>query len=52
MRRKQMVEVSKFDAADYLRTPEAIAAYLAEALATNDAAYIRAALDTIARASD
>jgi probable addiction module antidote protein len=44
-----MAKISKFDAADYLRTPEAIAAYLAEAFATNDHAYIRAALDTIAR---
>ena len=47
-----MVEISKFDAVDYLRTPEAIAAYLTEALATNDAAYIRAARDTIARAKE
>jgi DNA-binding phage protein len=37
---------------DYLRTPEAIAAYLTEALATNGAAYIRAAHDTIARAKE
>jgi probable addiction module antidote protein len=51
MRGKQMVKVSKFDAADYLQTPEAVVAYLAEALATNDAAYIRTALDTIARAN-
>jgi putative addiction module killer protein/probable addiction module antidote protein len=46
----KMVKISKFDAADYLKTPEAIAAYLTEALATDDAAYICAALDTIARA--
>ena len=45
-----MVKISKFDAADYLKTPEAIAAYLTEAFATDDAAYISAALDTIARA--
>ncbi len=45
-----MIKISKFDAGDYLQTPEAIAAYLTEALATNDAAYIRAARDTIARA--
>jgi probable addiction module antidote protein len=44
-----MVKTSKFDAADYLRTPEAIAAYLKEAFATDDAAYIRAAFDTVAR---
>src|ERR1700687_2165330 len=50
MKGKQMVRISKFDAADYLKTPEAIAAYLTEALATDDAAYICTALDTIARA--
>jgi len=31
-------------------TPEAIAAYLIEAFATHDSAYISAAVDTIARA--
>jgi DNA-binding phage protein len=45
-----MAETSKFDAANYLKTPEAIAAYLAEAFATDDAAYIAAARDTIERA--
>jgi probable addiction module antidote protein len=45
-----MAKISKFDAADYLRTPKAIAAYLNEAFATEDTAYICAALDTIARA--
>jgi probable addiction module antidote protein len=45
-----MVKTSKFDAADYLKTPEAIAAYLTEALATDDAAYICTALETVARA--
>ena len=45
-----IVKTSKFDAADYLKTPEAIAAYLTEALASDNAAYICAALDTIARA--
>jgi probable addiction module antidote protein len=52
MKGQQMVKISKFDAADYLKTPEAVAAYLAEALATDNAAYICAALDTIARAAD
>ena len=46
-----MVKISKFDAADYLKTPEAIATYLIEAFATNDAAYICVALDTVARPS-
>jgi probable addiction module antidote protein len=45
-----MVRISKFDAADYLKNREAIAAYLTEAFATDDAAYIRVALDTLARA--
>jgi probable addiction module antidote protein len=44
-----MVKISKFDAADYLKTPEAVATYLTEALATNDAAYVRTALETVAR---
>ena len=50
MKGKQVVKISKFDAADYLKTPEAIATYLTEVFATDDAAYICAALDTIARA--
>ena len=45
-----MTTISKFDAADYLKTPVAIAAYLTEAFETNDPAYIRTALDTVARA--
>ncbi|WP_159008802.1 addiction module antidote protein [Bradyrhizobium sp. S69] len=44
-----MTKISKFDAADYLKTPIAIAAYLTEAFETNDAAYICTALDTTAR---
>jgi probable addiction module antidote protein len=46
----RMTSISKFDAADYLRTSEAIAAYLIAAFATHDSAYISAAVDTIARA--
>jgi DNA-binding phage protein len=34
-----MAKISKFDATDYLKTPEAIAAYLIEAFATDDAAF-------------
>ena len=45
-----MVKTSKFDAADYLKTPEQIAAYLTEALETGDTAFVCTALDTIARA--
>jgi len=30
MKGKQMVKISKFDAADYLKNPEAIAAYLGQ----------------------
>jgi|SRR6516164_10302669 probable addiction module antidote protein len=44
-----MVKVSKFDGADYLKTPAAIAAYLTEAFETNDPVYILNAFDTIAR---
>ena len=45
-----MAKVSKFDAADYLKTPAAVAAYLTEAFDTSDLAYILAAFDTVARA--
>jgi probable addiction module antidote protein len=45
-----MVKVSKFDAAEYLKTPAAVAAYLTEAFETNDPAYICTAFDTVARA--
>ncbi len=45
-----MVKVSKFDAADYLKTPAAVAAYLTEAFETNDLVYILTAFDTVARA--
>jgi len=45
-----MTTISKFDAADYLKTPVAIAAYLTEAFETRDTAYIRTALDTVVRA--
>jgi len=38
------------DVADYLDTPEAIAAYLALSFEEGDAAEIRKALDTVARA--
>ncbi len=45
-----MANVSKFDAADYLKTPVAIAEYLNEAFESGDAAYISQAIDTVARA--
>jgi probable addiction module antidote protein len=45
-----MAKTSKFDAADYLKTPDQIAAYLTEALETGDTSFICVAIDTIARA--
>lgn len=45
-----MVKRTKFDAADYLDSPEIIAAYLNEAFATDDAAFISAAIGDVARA--
>jgi addiction module antidote-like protein len=45
-----MVKLSKFDAAKYLDDPGTIAAYLTEALATDDPEFIRLAVDTVARA--
>ena len=47
-----MAKTRPFDAAKYLDSPEAIAAYLSEALETNDAGYITDAMDTVARARD
>ena len=45
-----MVKVSKFDAADYLNTPEMIAVYLTDAFESNDPAFISLAIGTVARA--
>jgi len=45
-----MVKLRTFDASRYLDTEEAVAAYLAEALETNDAEFISEAIGTVARA--
>ena len=45
-----MAKTRPFDAAKYLDTPEAIAAYLSEAFETNDPAFITGAIGTVARA--
>ncbi|UPK01838.1 hypothetical protein [Bradyrhizobium sp. 170] len=45
-----MIKISNFDAADCLRSPQAMADCLSEALATDDPEFICDALDTIARA--
>jgi probable addiction module antidote protein len=50
LKAKKMIKVSKFDAADYLKTPFAIAVYLTEAFETNDPGFICAAFDTVVRA--
>lgn len=44
------IDTQPFDPAVYVETPEAAAAYLDEALATNDAAFIADALGVLARA--
>ena len=44
------ITTQSFDPAVYVETPEAAAAYLDEALATNDAAFIADALGVLARA--
>jgi DNA-binding phage protein len=46
-----MIKTSKFDAAKYLNSPEAMTDYLAEALATGDPEFICDALDVVDRAS-
>ncbi|WP_398473673.1 addiction module antidote protein [Tardiphaga sp.] len=45
-----MVDISKFDAAEYLKTPEMIAVYLTDAFETDDPAFITRAIGTAARA--
>ena len=47
---KADLEVSRFDAAEYLDSPEAQAEYLAAAFETGDADYIKQALSTLSRA--
>jgi probable addiction module antidote protein len=44
------MKTTKFDVADYLDSPEMIAGYLNEALATGDTALVTKAIGTIARA--
>jgi probable addiction module antidote protein len=45
-----MVKISNFDAAEYLDSPETIAAYLTEAFETNDPSFISLAIGTVAKA--
>ena len=45
-----MIKTSKFDAANYLKSPQAMADYLSEALATDDPEFVLDAFDTIGRA--
>jgi probable addiction module antidote protein len=47
---KKMTKTTRFDAAQYLDSIDAISAYLEEATASNDPAFIAHALGTIARA--
>jgi probable addiction module antidote protein len=47
---RRTAKTSKFDAADYLKSPQAIAAYLSEAFETGDERFIAEALGTVARA--
>ena len=45
-----MGKTRPFDAAEYLDSPEAIAAYLSEAFETNDPGFITEAIGSVARA--
>ncbi len=47
---KKKIKTTAYDSAEYLDSPEAISAYMDEALATNDASFIANALGTLARA--
>lgn len=44
------IKVTPFDAADYLKTPEACAVFLSEALKSDDVAYVAQAIGVVARA--
>lgn len=44
------IKVAPYDSAEFLGTPEAVAAYMDEALESNDAALISHALGVVARA--
>lgn len=44
------LETTRFDASEYLDNPAVIAAYISEALETNDPAFIAAAIGDVARA--
>ncbi len=46
---KKVADLKKFDPAEHLNTPEAIAAYLEEALAIGDPAFIVDAIGVVAR---
>jgi DNA-binding phage protein len=47
-----MIKTSKFDAAKYLKSSEAMTDYLVEALATGDPEFICDALDVVDRATN
>jgi probable addiction module antidote protein len=47
---KKKIKTSLYDSAEYLDSGEAMSAYMEEALATDDPAFIAKALGTIARA--
>lgn len=45
-----MIELKKFDAADYLDNPSQISAYLIEAVETGNTMYMKQAIRTVERA--
>lgn len=47
---KSIHDLKEFDAAEFLQTPEDCRLYIAEAMATGDAAFISSSLGVIARA--
>jgi probable addiction module antidote protein len=50
MAKRKKIKTSPFDSAEYLNNEKAISAYLEEALASNDPAFIAKAIGTVARA--
>jgi probable addiction module antidote protein len=45
-------KITKFEASDYLDSPEVIAAYITEAFETGDSAFIAMAFDDVAKAKE
>jgi len=50
MNKRKKIKITPFDSAEYLDSDKAVSAYLEEAFATDDPAFVAKALGTVARA--